>query len=199
MRTCTSVSPIDNGFGCNGNGTETVQCQNRECSGEDMQKLVTSLSQKIDKLEHAQGQIQTEVLQNLTNKLNESNVSVGFAVDNPDTSSGYPLKFKDVIYNTGDNYNVSSGVFTCRHPGLYFFTATFFRSPGVYESGCSFSINGINKLVVNSGTNVNDGYQSGSGSLVYHLKAGDIVVLSDCFGQNHMYKFSSFTGFRVSY
>jgi uncharacterized protein Yka (UPF0111/DUF47 family) len=32
----------------------------------------TTLSQKIDKLEHAQGQIQTEVLQNLTNKLNET-------------------------------------------------------------------------------------------------------------------------------
>jgi leucine-rich repeat transmembrane protein FLRT len=33
IRTCTSVSPKDNGFDCNGNGTETVQCQNRECSG----------------------------------------------------------------------------------------------------------------------------------------------------------------------
>jgi hypothetical protein len=33
IRTCTSVSPEDNGFDCNGNGTETVQCQNSECSG----------------------------------------------------------------------------------------------------------------------------------------------------------------------
>jgi hypothetical protein len=117
----------------------------------------------------------------------------------PDTSSGSPLKFKRVIYNTGDDYNVSSGVFTCRHPGLYFFTATLFRSPGVFESACSFNVNGILKLGVNSGTGVNDGYQSGSASVVYRLKAGDIVILSSCSGQDHLYRLSSFTGFRVSY
>ncbi|XP_060605293.1 C1q-related factor-like [Ruditapes philippinarum] len=164
-----------------------------------MQKLVTSLSQKIDKLEHAQGQIQTEVLQNLTNKLNESNVSVGFAVDNPDTSSGSPLTFKDVIYNTGDDYNVSSGVFTCRHPGLYFFTTTLIRKSGADNFVCGFYVNGIRKLIVNSDTGANDGYQSGSASLVYRLKAGDIVMLSECLGQDQMTFFSTFTGFRVSY
>ncbi|XP_060601316.1 complement C1q tumor necrosis factor-related protein 2-like [Ruditapes philippinarum] len=198
MRTCTSVSPIDNGFGCNGNGTETVQCQNRECSA-DLQKLVTTLSQKIDKIEHAQGQMQAEVPHN-TNRLNETNVSVGFAVSYPDTSSGSRLKFSNVIYNSGDDYNVSSGVFTCRHPGLYFFTATLIRKPSVRVSGCGFFVNGIGKLTVYiGGTGVNDGYQSGSGSIVYHLKAGDIVNLSNCRGIDHMFFLSSFTGFRVSY
>jgi hypothetical protein len=129
-----------------------------------------------------------------------SDLSVGFAVRYPDTSSGSPLTFKDVIYNLGDDYNVSSGVFTCRHPGLYFFTATVFRSPGLRESACSFSINGIGKLTVNSGTDVSEGYQSGSASFVYRLKAGDIVVISDCSGIDPLYRrFSSFTGFRVSY
>ncbi|XP_060601318.1 uncharacterized protein LOC132754675 isoform X2 [Ruditapes philippinarum] len=282
IRTCTSVSPKDNGFDCNGNGTETVQCQNRECSG-DLQKLVTSLSQKIDKLEHTQGQIQTEILQNtnrlnettelqklvttqsqkidelkhaqgqiqtevlqnltnrlsetnvyylgevlqnmgttlsqkfddklehaqgqiqteflqiLTNRLNAANVSVGFAVKHPDKSCDDPLKFKTVIYNTGDDYNVSTGVFTCRHPGLYFFTSTLFRSPGFRQSECKISVNGVDQLAVNSGTDLKIGYQSGSSSLVYRLKARDIVILSGCIGQDHMYEFSSFTGFRVSY
>ncbi|XP_060583984.1 uncharacterized protein LOC132740150 isoform X2 [Ruditapes philippinarum] len=168
-------------------------------TGEVLQKLVTTLSQKIDKIEHAHGQIQTEVLQN-TNRLNEANVSVGFAVRNPDkNSSGSPLTFKYVIYNTGDDYNVSSGVFTCRHPGLYFFTSTMHRSPGARESACGFYVNSINKLTVYSGNGVNDGFQSGSASLVYRLNTGDIVELSHCRGIDHMYFLSSFTGFRVSY
>ncbi|XP_060603064.1 uncharacterized protein LOC132756091 isoform X1 [Ruditapes philippinarum] len=237
IRTCTSVSPKDNGFDCNGNGTETVQCQNSECSA-DLQKLVTTLSQKFDKLEHAQRQIQTEVVQNLTNILNKAtdlqklmttlsqkidklehtqgqiqtevdqkltsilsktNVLVGFAVSNPDTSSSSALKFKNVIYNSGDGYSLYSGVFTCRHPGLYFFTATIFRSSGAREVACDFHVNGVSKLVVNTGNAANDGFQSGSGSFVYRLDAGDIVVLSNCFKQAYIHQYSSFTGFRVSF
>ncbi|XP_060601320.1 complement C1q and tumor necrosis factor-related protein 9A-like [Ruditapes philippinarum] len=172
---------------------------NEQRSRLQLQKLVTTLSKKVDKLEHAQGQIQTEFLQNFTKRLNETNVSVGFAVSDPDNSSGSALKFKQVIYNSGDDYSLSSGVFTCRYPGLYFFTATLFRKPGLRESACDFSVNGIDQLSVNSGTDVNAGYQSGSASLVYRLKAGDIVMLSDCIGINYLYAFSSFTGFRVSY
>lgn len=172
---------------------------NEQRSRLQLQKLVTTLSKKIDKLEHAQGQIQTEFLQNFTKRLNETNVSVGFAVSEPDKSSGSALKFRHVIFNSGDDYSMSTGVFTCRHPGLYFFTASLFRSPGIRESECSISVNGVDQLAVNSGTDLNGGYQSGSSSLVYRLKAGDIVILSGCVGQDHMYEYSSFTGFRVSY
>ncbi|XP_060584655.1 uncharacterized protein LOC132740705 isoform X2 [Ruditapes philippinarum] len=167
----------------------------------DLQKLVTTLSQKINVLEHAQVQIQTEVLQNLTNIFNETNVSIGFAVSNPDNSSDRTvLKFRKVIYNSGDDYNVSSGVFTCNHPGLYFFTATLIRSPSLLDSVCFISVNGIEQIEVSSGgTDVNSGYQSGSGSFIYRLKEGDIVVPSDCEQIDQLGLFSSFTGFRVSY
>jgi hypothetical protein len=90
-------------------------------------------------------------------------------------------------------------VFTCRHPGLYFFTATIFRSSGAREVACDFHVNGVSKLAVNTGNAANDGFQSGSGSFVYRLNAGDIVVLSNCFKQAYIHQYSSFTGFRVSY
>jgi hypothetical protein len=130
-----------------------------------------------------------------------SDVSVGFAVSNPDNSSDRTaLKFKKVIYNSGDDYNVSSGVFTCNYPGLYFFTATLIRSPSLLDSVCFISVNGIEQIEVSSGgTDVNSGYQSGSVSFIYRLKAGDIVVLSDCEQIDQLSIFSSFTGFRVSY
>ncbi|XP_060561523.1 uncharacterized protein LOC132721260 [Ruditapes philippinarum] len=40
IRSCTIVSPEDIGFDCNGNGTETVQCQNSECSGKSPNTMI---------------------------------------------------------------------------------------------------------------------------------------------------------------
>ncbi|XP_053387907.1 uncharacterized protein LOC123543136 [Mercenaria mercenaria] len=39
--------------------------------------------------------------------------AVGFSVNNPDKSSGSPLKYQTLTYNTGHGYNMSTGVFTC--------------------------------------------------------------------------------------
>jgi hypothetical protein len=128
-----------------------------------------------------------------------SDVSVGFSVSSPDTSSGFPLKFRNVIYSTGNEYNKSSGIFTCKHPGVYFFTANVLRSPGIYVNECSIRVNGISMLLVTNVTRLREGYQSGSGSFIYHLISGDTVSLSGCPGVNYIYSYSSFTGFRISF
>lgn len=144
-----------------------------------------------------------KVLKNLTvNEFNQSHMSVGFSVFNPDTSSAslpyYPLKFKNVTYNSGDGYSLRSGIFICKYPGLYFFMANIFRSPGATESFCYLTVNARDTLRITSGVELEDGYLPGSGSIVHHLKKGDTVYLSGCGNVTHMYEYSSYTGFRIS-
>lgn len=120
-----------------------------------------------------------------TNRTEKHHTPIGFTVGTPDKSSGSILKYKVVYLNKGGDYNQSTGVFTCRIPGLYSFTATMFKTPGGSESYCYFNVNTRQYMAVSSGIHQTDGYLSGSQTSVFMLKVGDRVYLSTCGGINH--------------
>ena len=126
-----------------------------------------------------------------------SGLNVGFEVHNPKNESisfNSPLVFKTVDYNSGNSYNVSTGKFICRYPGLYFFTPTITRKPGISQSYCSITVNG-KRLVYTVGAGGDlTGYRSGTTTLVQHLNIGDEVYLSEWDGVYHMYFDSQFSG-----
>ncbi|XP_060586430.1 complement C1q-like protein 3 [Ruditapes philippinarum] len=123
---------------------------------------------------------------------------IGFTVGTPDTSSVSILKYKVVYLNEGGDYNQSTGVFTCRIPGLYSFTATMFKTPGGRESYCYFYVNNHKYMPVSSGTHDTSDNMSGSKTFVFMLKVGDRVYLSNCGGIDLTNQQSSFSGFLVS-
>jgi len=97
----------------------------------------------------------------------------------------YPdIRFPTVQLNTGGDYSSTTGVFTCRVPGLYWFTATLAKYSGVDVSWirCDIRLNGDSKIRLYGDPyfgNHKDGYQV-TGSLALHLTRGDRVQVGDC-------------------
>ena len=126
-----------------------------------------------------------------------SGAHVGFTVTAPVDNTD-PRIFQTVIYNSETGFNASTGIFVCRHSGLYLFTVTVIREPGINEADCFISVNGSEKLRVFANDNKapNMGFPSASGTLVVHLSTGDEVYLTRCSG-TYMLSVSSFSGILI--
>ena len=98
-------------------------------------------------------------------------------------STWQEIRFTRVKLNTGGDYSSTTGVFTCRVPGLYWFTATLTKQWNVDVDfiTCSIQLNGGEKIRL-YGQPVDDkgGYQLSS-SLALNLTPGDRVQVADCF------------------
>ena len=114
------------------------------------------------------------------------------------------LTFSTVLTNIGGQYSATTGKFTCKHPGLYYFslslskkrTSTRGEADQVF---CYIRHNGVNKI--RAYTDPKDdstdegGYEAGN-SIILHLNAGDTVDLGSCYTKYTAYgSHSSFSGF----
>jgi len=102
----------------------------------------------------------------------------------PDTGSFPDIRFPNVILNTGGDYNTDTGVFTCRIPGLYWFSATIGKHWGVNVDlvSCHIRLNGWMKIYLYAdphADNALDGYTS-TGSVAFQLQTGDRVHVGYC-------------------
>ncbi|XP_045164085.2 complement C1q-like protein 4 [Mercenaria mercenaria] len=131
-------------------------------------------------------------------QISDNGIQLGFSLQNVNKStSSHPLKFTTVRFNSGNMFNMSSGKFVCKRAGLYFFSTTIVREPGITQSYCSIVVNHVNlQTTVGYGSSTT-GYSSGSTVLVYHLNIGDRVFVDDCYGADHIAWTSSFSGFLI--
>ena len=126
-----------------------------------------------------------------------SGAHIGFTVTRPNDNTD-PRIFRTVVYNSEPGFNTATGIFVCRHLGMYLFTATIMREPGFIEASCYIRVIGSNKSRVVANMDKMDsrhykGYPSSSATLVVHLNVGDDVCLTAC-SETDMHSESVFAG-----
>jgi len=100
----------------------------------------------------------------------------------PGTGRYLDIRFPNVELNTGGDYSSTTGVFTCRVPGLYWFTATLMKNWDVDVDliACDIRLNGDKKIGLYADpVDDKDGYQM-TGSLALRLTPGDRVQVGGC-------------------
>ena len=126
-----------------------------------------------------------------------------FTVANPQAgvTSG-TIRFPHVITNIGGHYNTTTGIFTCKYPGIYVFELHIIKSRGSNEAECAIRKNQNHVLVeawTNPDRNSDDGNFGSTNSIVIHLIHGDTIDLGYCTSAASMYTGgdwgTSFSGF----
>uniref|UniRef100_A0A8D0EK30 C1q domain-containing protein n=1 Tax=Strix occidentalis caurina TaxID=311401 RepID=A0A8D0EK30_STROC len=129
--------------------------------------------------------------------LPRSAFSVGLTIATKFPPPNHPIKFDKVLYNSLNDYNAVTGKFTCKYPGVYYFTYHI----TVYSRNVRVALvkNGIKML------HTVDRYQSGedqaSGAAILELQGGDEVWLQAHQGETFNGLFAdddddtTFTGF----
>uniref|UniRef100_H3B295 Complement C1q like 1 n=1 Tax=Latimeria chalumnae TaxID=7897 RepID=H3B295_LATCH len=110
------------------------------------------------------------------------------------------LKFDDVVTNLGNNYDASTGKFTCNIPGTYFFIYHVLMRGG---DGTSMWADLCKNGQVRASAIAQDAdqnYDYASNSVILHLDAGDEVFIKLDGGKAHggnSNKYSTFSGFII--
>ena len=128
-------------------------------------------------------------------------LQIGFtAQGNTRTTSG-DLRFTSIKATYGSEYSTSTGIFTCRYPGLYFFSLSLIKRRDSDEPDyvyCYIKMNGVNKIRTYIDPNdhyADHGSYGTSTSLVIRLAYGDRVNVGGCSAQDTIDQYSTFSGF----
>jgi len=93
------------------------------------------------------------------------------------------IRFPNVSYNDGGEYNPSTGIYTCRISGYYWFTASLGKDRGAAEYvDCWILVNESSKIFISYELNNdnNNSFYTVSGSGGFHLTKGDYVRVGHC-------------------
>ena len=113
------------------------------------------------------------------------------------------MRFSTIITNIGEGYNTTSGKFTCRVEGIYFFALSLSKArtdTRIYGFvGCYIRKN-YNKLIRAYIDPTADDTEKGgaevSGFITISLSPGDIIDVGECcFNSSAYHSRSSFSGF----
>nr|XP_020506368.1 eosinophil peroxidase-like [Labrus bergylta] len=114
--------------------------------------------------------------------------SVRLGNDHP--QSGFPIPFRDVIYNGQGSYDLKTGYFTCDQSGVYQFTF----SCTINNIAATVDLLRNGKPFYHSFTTFQRGYSTASGTVYVKLVKGDKVCLMAEQGSNGMTADSYFSG-----
>jgi len=106
-----------------------------------------------------------------------------FTATSPSFIDNHIIRFPDVLTNLGNDYNSSSGVFTCRIAGQYWFSASITKSSSdhAHYSFCYIMINGIGMLwMYHYERDALHASSSMTASGGFHLNRGDRVHVGKC-------------------
>lgn len=135
----------------------------------------------------------------------EERISAFSGRDLSGTNTSGVVTFTNVLLNEGGDYDASTGVFTCRIPGLYFFSATLTKlrssSSPVDLIYCWIYVNLINTVRIYTDPTDDDtdnGSYSASASVALRLQRSDRVYLGGCSPASYFSSpRSSFSGFLI--
>lgn len=112
------------------------------------------------------------------------------------------MTFENVNVNKGGDYNATTGAFTCRVSGFYFFSITLMKDKSkivVDYASCGLFVNTDYKIFIGvnpTDDNTDNGLYSASTSVAFRLDVGDTVSLSNCTTSDSFDSWmSSFSGF----
>jgi hypothetical protein len=129
-----------------------------------------------------------------------------FSVKSPKTniiSNGfYKLTFSKTIYQYGNDFNISTGTYTCSKSGVYHFSVTLVKksSSSRLDRVICYPFKNRQSLIYikldPTDDDTDKGHAAISQSIVINLNVGDTVFLAGCsVPSTHMEYWSSFTGF----
>ena len=103
------------------------------------------------------------------------------------------------VTNIGDSYDLATGTFTCKVPGLYNFYLSIDKQFGVSKAFCQLTVSDESKMTVlaQSPCSVSLPYVRSSNSVLVELAKGAIVYLGNCSEPDTFTPFSTFSGFLV--
>ena len=107
-------------------------------------------------------------------------------------SSTKVLTFPETLLNIGNDYDTTTGQFTCRYPGIYVFLVNLYIIDGSKSVKCQIQKNGHTYTYAHASNSV---YNEGSASTILRLKRGDKVDVGDCVRADNIYEGTSFIGF----
>ena len=111
------------------------------------------------------------------------------------------LRFTSVKSYIGSGYSSTTGAFTCRHPGLYYFSLSLIKRRDSSEPDQVYCyIRKNSSSLIRTKIDPNDKYADygsygTSVSLVVRLAAGDRVDVGGCSGAETIDGYSTFSGF----
>ena len=136
-----------------------------------------------------------------------SEIVSAFSVTKPHSvvTSVYRLTFSTTIYNQGDDFNASTGVFTCSKSGVYQFSVFLVKKTAktrLDNVGCLLYKDRSNIITIGVDPTDDDtdkGNAQAANSVVMYLDIGDTVSLQYCSDPStHMESWSSFSGFLIN-
>ena len=103
------------------------------------------------------------------------------------------LIFPETKLNIGNDYDTTTGQFTCRYPGIYVFSVNLYCSDAGNRVKCHIMKNRGTVSFANTPSFAK--WLEGSGSTIVHLELGDKVYVGSCVGADNILDRTTFNGF----